>query len=114
MPALIRIIVCFVFLLTGLCGYAQKGGKIRSEQGTLQVFPNPTTGKFTVQVKEQESAFHINVYNLIGEMVFHWESGQNTSANFEIDLARRPDGVYFVELDTDQANQVRRIILNRN
>ena len=80
----------------------------------MQVFPNPSAGKISIQVKEQEKAFHINIYNLIGEMIYHWESGAGNSASIEVDLSRKPDGVYFVELDTDQANTVRRIVIDHN
>jgi hypothetical protein len=90
----------------------RKPGK--EESLGLQVYPNPSSGKFTLQVKEQERGFHINIYNLIGEMVYHWESGVNTFATFEVDLSRRPDGVYFVELDTEKANVLQRIIIDRN
>jgi hypothetical protein len=91
----------------------RSGGEKDDNANTLQVFPNPTTGKFNISVKEQEKAFHVNIYNLVGEMIFHWESGNSTTANFEADLSRKPDGVYFVELDTEKANVLKRIIVDR-
>jgi hypothetical protein len=105
----------FFFISVSSYGQVQKrAAREKDESSTsLQVFPNPTTGKFTIQVKEQEQAFHINIYNLIGEMVFHWESGNSNTAGFEVDLSRKPDGVYFVELDTEKANVLKRIIVDR-
>ena len=91
---------------------ARKPGQ--ADNATLQVYPNPSSGKFNVLVKEQEQSFHINIYSIIGEMVFHWESGNANTANFEVDLSRRPDGIYFVELDTEKANTVKRLVLERH
>lgn len=107
---------CLVLMSVNAHAQVQKrtGGDKEDYSSTLQVYPNPTTGKITISVREQEKAFHINIYNLIGEMVFHWESGNSTNANFEADLSRKPDGVYFVELDTEKANVLKRIIVDRN
>lgn len=86
---------------------------VRAHTEALNVYPNPSVGKFTIEVREQDNQFDINIYNLMGEMVFHWESADQAAATLEVDLARRPDGVYFVELDTDKASVLKRIVLKR-
>ena len=113
--AIAAVLCLLVFCAQGEAQVQRRTGEREDISTTLQVFPNPTsTGKFTISVKEQEKAFHVNIYNLIGEMVFHWESGNSSTANFEADLSRKPDGVYFVELDTEKANVLKRIIVDRN
>lgn len=90
----------------------RKEGRSTAEQ--LTVFPNPTAGKVNIIVKEQEHQYDINIYNLMGDMVFHWEANDQGQASLEVDLSRHPDGIYFVELDTDKANVVKRVIIDRH
>ena len=100
-------------LITGAVMYGQSGRKTGREGDQLNVFPNPATGKFSVEVKQQDHPYDVNIYNLMGEMVFHWEATDAGEASLEVDLSKRPDGIYFVELDTDKANVLRRVILER-
>ena len=88
-------------------------GPARPDAEPMKVYPNPSTGKFTVEVRAQDHLFDVNVYNLMGEMIFHWESAGTGAAVLEVDLTKRPDGLYFVELDTEKANVLRRIVLER-
>lgn len=78
----------------------------------LAVFPNPSPGKFTVSVNDIERVFDINIYNVVGEMVYHWEVTQPGAASVEINMSRQPRGVYFVELDTDDGNLVKKVVLD--
>jgi len=96
--------------------HAQAGIKSRSRMDdpavTFNVFPNPNTGKFTVTVKDPEESYHINVYNLIGQMVYHWESDDASSTTLEINLSKQPKGVYLVELDTERANMIKKVLVD--
>ncbi len=96
--------------------FAQAGLKNRPKaDGTpvsFNVFPNPNAGKFTVVIKEIEDSYDINVYNLIGEMVYHWESNGTSPANVEINLSKQPKGVYLVELDTERANLIKKVLVD--
>lgn len=63
-------------------------------------------------IKEIEDSYDINVYNLIGEMVYHWESNGTSPANVEINLSKQPKGVYLVELDTERANLIKKVLVD--
>jgi hypothetical protein len=96
---------------------AQSGVRSRSirsaeEPITFHIFPNPNEGKFTVTVKDLERSFDINVYNLIGEMVYHWESNETTGDKIEINLSKHPKGVYLVELDTEKGNVIKKVVVD--
>lgn len=54
-----------------------------------EIYPNPTTGKFTVKSGSGE----ISVYSLTGELVF----SQTTNGTQEIDLSTLQAGTYIVE-----------------
>ena len=59
-----------------------------------EVYPNPTTGKFTVKSGSGE----ISVYSLTGEVVF----SQTTNGTQEIDLSDLQAGTYIVETLTSE------------
>ncbi len=110
---LFSLLFCCFLLSYNAVGQNSAGMNKEKPGEAITVYPNPSGGKFTIKVAEQEKPFHINIYNLVGEMIFHWESGNSLQASFEADLSRRPEGIYFVELDTEKANVVKRIILER-
>ena len=105
--------VVFVMLLAGIAQGQSTQRVPKTDTEPLNVYPNPTAGKFSIVVKEQENQYDVNIYNLMGEMVFHWESADQGTSSLEVDLSKRPDGVYFVELDTDKANVLKRLVLDR-
>jgi len=61
------------------------------------VFPNPTTGKFTIQNLNHETKnVELTVYNVLGEQV---QQLIIKSANQQIDLSALPQGIYFLEIN---------------
>lgn len=67
----------------------------------LKIYPNPTTGVFTIESKNV-SIKKIKIYNLIGEEVRFEVQMKNEKPS--IDLSTQSKGVYFVEL-TDNSGQ---------
>lgn len=67
----------------------------------VNAFPNPSTdGKFNIQlsaVANQLSNSKLEVYNLVGEIVFHSTIEGNTSPA-TIDLSGQANGIYFLTL----------------
>lgn len=57
---------------------------------TIDISPNPSTGKFTIENKGD-----LNIYNLLGEKIF---SQKLTLPKTEIDFSSQPKGIYFVKL----------------
>lgn len=66
----------------------------------IDVFPNPNSGTFTVEVPNTK-VFDITVHNVHGELVF--EEHQLHSSQNVIDLSHVNSGVYIVRLTLDDA-----------
>jgi plastocyanin len=71
--------------------------------GEISIFPNPTTGKFSLRY--QESGIHLvmnqetrlDIYNFLGEKIISQTSLQ-PQRSYELDLTSFPDGVYFLRI----------------
>ena len=61
------------------------------------VYPNPTTGRITVQCEEAQST--ITIRDLLGNKV---RQQKNASGNVEIDLGGLPKGIYTVKIEGDE------------
>ncbi|MBU0486550.1 MAG: T9SS type A sorting domain-containing protein [Bacteroidetes bacterium] len=61
------------------------------KQEDLLIYPNPTTGKFTVDIENIEK---IEIYNIKSQLVC------KTTKN-EIDISNQPVGVYFIKISTE-------------
>ena len=71
------------------------------ESSSLSVYPNPTTGKITIESSNVE---RIEIYNLSGVLI------QSTN-NKEINLSQEAKGIYFVKLITKSGTTTEKIIL---
>lgn len=102
------------FISTGIAGSSNENGPFEIKN----VFPNPTAGKFTIQLnKENTSAkdFNIQIYNIIGQQVYNknlfFQSGKE-----EIELEPSvASGQYIVRIkEQDKDNYlVKKLILQK-
>jgi len=80
----------------------------------LSVYPNPTTGKFTVEFTSNRviKDFKISVSNVTGQEVLRKEYS-NTSGQFstDFDMSDAPRGVYFLELMADGERRIQKLIV---
>ena len=90
------------------------GGAGVSEIGSnisLQVYPNPTNGKFIVTIeslKGQVTDGVIEICNVYGEEVYRSSAiGRQSSV---IDISDKADGIYFMKIKSEQGSAVRKII----
>lgn len=69
-------------------------GIVRNETdpSSMLVYPNPTSGKFTVELPDAENGV-IELYNILGEKL---QQSSIRHAKAEIDISARPRGVYFL------------------
>ena len=73
---------------------------------SIEIFPNPSNGKFRVQSSEVRIQ-SIEVYNLVGEKIFQ----KTFNSKFEIISLNEPDGIYFLHLKTDSGIATKKIII---
>ena len=65
---------------------------------SLNVFPNPTTGKFTIDLGSNTESVLVTITTLSGQVVF--SENITNAQTFEIDLTQ-PQGVYLLKIESD-------------
>ncbi|MCB0401130.1 MAG: T9SS type A sorting domain-containing protein [Flavobacteriales bacterium] len=74
----------------------------------IQIYPNPTSGLFTVNYFNNENQrVDLSVINIAGELIGTW-SFVNT---IKLDLHEQAKGIYFVQLKTKQGVTTRKLLL---
>ncbi len=71
----------------------------------FSIFPNPTTGLFTV---EGNGIIKTEIYNITGKIIKTYNINE---VPFNIDIREQPKGIYFVRISTNNEFQVKKVIL---
>jgi len=96
-------------------GIEQQPVKPTSDNDLVSVYPNPTAGPFSINVKTENTSSdkQYTIYDLLGNIVlkkkFEDASGNSTE---KIDLSGYPNGMYFVEISLDGIKSTRKIMKN--
>jgi hypothetical protein len=79
-------------------------------ENEMNVFPNPSEGKFTLQLSEAmlTSGETITIYNSVGNIVWEKPITENT---LEIDLSNMSKGIYYVHIFDGRKNLSKKIVL---
>ena len=80
----------------------------------VEVFPNPTTGIFTLQVGSEDLKINsIKVYNIMGENVARIDnpSGKGADGRWSMDISDFANGIYFVKVQTVEMVVTKKIVL---
>ena len=75
----------------------------------IEIYPNPSSGIFTINLKNKTVESKICVYDVLGNCVLDKVSVKNSSQ--EIDLSGQPKGIYFMEIVSGGERAVKKIIL---
>lgn len=75
----------------------------------INIYPNPSSGIFTVNLKNKTAETKICVYDVLGNCVLDKISVKNS--NQEIDLSNQAKGIYFMEIISDGEKEVQKIVL---
>ena len=88
----------------------------KSTDASLNVYPNPTTGKVIVDLNLANSMdASVKVYSVLGAMVAQKDLGTmhaGTNSN-SIDLTNLDNGVYMIQVTTGDQVTTRRVVLNK-
>lgn len=82
---------------------------------TIYVYPNPSNGKFTVQMTDgttQITKGVINIYNIAGENIFSTLNAQSQMSK-EIDIPTQPNGVYFLQMKSEVGISTKKIVIQK-
>ena len=76
--------------------YNPTGIKQPVQDDNFKIYPNPTSGKFTIQTAVNKH-YSIDVCNVVGDKIYH---GVMDATSAEVDISTQEPGVYFVYLQS--------------
>lgn len=78
---------------------------------SLQVYPNPSSGEFTVLLPEQITVSEIDIYDLTGNIV-QQNKGEKVigASGTRIDISAHPSGMYLLVLRNGSDTYVHRLV----
>lgn len=74
----------------------------------ILIYPNPTSGNFTITQLEQFVGGNIEIINLMGQVVF---SNIINTNQMIVDLSKNPKGIYLVKINSDREQVIEKIVL---
>jgi len=84
-----------------------------SDEIGLNVFPNPTSGEFELQLI-YNGAVSIKVYNMLGISVYEQEENASGKFTKPMDLKGMENGIYFISIQTNDKTYGKKIKLMNN
>ncbi|MBL4577422.1 MAG: T9SS type A sorting domain-containing protein, partial [Flavobacteriales bacterium] len=80
----------------------------------FDIFPNPTQGHLSIKYTFSEVIdFEIRVFNKLGALVFSKSLDLEKSGSYSLDLSGQANGIYYVQLITNQGTIARKVSLIR-
>ncbi|QDW22752.1 endonuclease [Flavobacterium sp. KBS0721] len=74
----------------------------------VSLYPNPSNGHFTIQLKESNEASNIEIVSILGQKVF---TKQNSTASL-VTINNIPKGIYIVHITQGSKTSSKKIIIN--
>ena len=76
-----------------------------TEQKATVLYPNPTTGSFTLELIEESN---ISIYNMLGQQIM--QLGK-VSGIHHLDLGNAPKGMYCIQIQNGSQTEVKKLIV---
>lgn len=86
------------------------GDEQASTSSDLKVYPNPTSGDFSVSGLAANESVDINVYSSVGRVVINQSAQTSDDGDIAINAAGLQVGVYFVSVSQGGTNKVLRLV----
>ena len=75
-------------------------GDLNGANSLLKVYPNPSTGIFTITVEDvRGQRADVEIQNMLGAKVY---SGSSKSSKTQIDISNYPQGIYFLQIQAGE------------
>jgi hypothetical protein len=72
---------------------------------SLNLYPNPTSSQFTIQLDQNVQLKKVNIYNQLGQLL-------KSVTTHTVDTHSFASGIYFVEITTDRGKSTKKLIIN--
>lgn len=80
----------------------------------ISIFPNPSTGNFTMNMNiPGVSTANMVIYNAIGEAVLEKKIAITSGSNVEVDMNKNPEGMYFIKIKTTEGTITKKVVINK-
>lgn len=84
------------------------------ESHTLEVTPNPTTGKIVIDIAfASEKQNEIIIYNSLGQVVKSVDNALFMKAKYTVDLQNEAAGIYFVAVKSESNIYTKKFVINK-
>ena len=74
-------------------------------QGENGLYPNPTSGSFTIELAEESN---VGIFNMVGQNVMNLE---NVSGHQQVHLEGLPKGLYFVRIQNGKLTETKKLVI---
>lgn len=82
------------------------------EAVTLEVYPNPTSGKFSLNINAYDMAdAELQVIDIVGKVIYTQNISVQGSEIVALDLSDNPRGIYFVQIKNDEQSVSKKVFL---
>ncbi len=88
------------------CNFGSTSINNQSLSNSIVVFPNPSTGDFTIKNSRENENAEIEISNALGEIVFN---AKMTNGTFQVHLENVSAGVYFLKVKTTSGIVIKKI-----
>lgn len=79
----------------------------------VNIYPNPASNHFTIEFTgEKTGEMNLEVYNIVGEVMFTQHINVAKQLNKQIDVSTYPKGIYFVRIKGTEGTQTMKLIVN--
>jgi len=79
---------------------------------SMNVFPNPSNGQFTLELNAQKAGtFNVEIVNISGQVVFEKQIVQDGIFKSAIDISNSAKGVYYIRINDGTSVNVQKIVI---
>ena len=82
-----------------------------SQALTFSIYPNPSTGEFTLVAPKSKESINIEVFDTKGQLIYNGVMTAASARINSIDLSKNAKGVYFVKISNGNSSKIEKLIL---
>lgn len=101
------------FKRTNLFAENNSSDLLGADEVRLNVFPNPSTGRFTIDINSpQKGTMNVTIYNPLGQVVKSVQDTEFDRVNsIEVDLTKYASTYYLVKVDLPSGTATRKVVM---